>query len=220
MRLVDGHKGKVACRCTVHGRAGHSALTHEAVNAVAYAGELVAFVRRLGIELACHGRRAGGFVPPHSTASLGRIEGGGQINIVPDRCAFELEFRTIPGEDPRRLVDRVRRHAEEVLLPEMRAVAPEAAIAFGEFLHYPGMAPPSGEFAELMRALTGDTAPGKVSYGTEGGLFSAAGIPTLICGPGHMSVAHKPDEHVELTQLAACDALLAKLIGWAEGAVG
>jgi acetylornithine deacetylase len=215
MRLVDGHKGKVACRCTVHGRAGHSALTHEAVNAVAYAGELVAFVRRLGIELASHGGRAEGFVPPHSTASLGRIEGGGQINIVPDRCAFELEFRTIPGDDPRRLVDRVRRHAEEVLLPEMRAVAPEAAILFEEFLYYPGMAPPSRDFAELMRALTGDTTPGKVSYGTEGGLFAAAGIPTLICGPGHMSVAHKPDEHVELSQLAACDALLERLIGWA-----
>ncbi len=215
MRLVDGHKGKVACRCTMHGRAGHSALTHEAVNAVAYAGELVAFVRRLGVELAREGRRADGFVPPYSTASLGCIAGGGQINIVPDRCAFELEFRTIPGEDPRRLVDRVRRHAEEVLLPEMRTVAPEAAILFEEFLHYPGMAPPTGPFAELMRELTGDTTPGKVSYGTEGGLFAAAGVPTLICGPGHMSVAHKPDEYVELTQLAACDTLLAKLIGWA-----
>ena len=215
MRLVDGHKGKVACRCTVHGRAGHSALTHEAVNAVAYAGELVAYVRRLGVELAQDGQRAPGFVPPHSTASLGRIAGGGPINIIPDRCAFEFEFRTIPGEDPHRLVERVRRHAEAVLLPEMRRIAAEVAITFEEFLHYPGMAPPAEPFARLMRELTGDAAPGKVSYGTEGGLFAAAGIPTLICGPGHMSVAHKPDEYVELTQLAACDALLAKLIDWA-----
>jgi acetylornithine deacetylase len=217
MRLVDGHKGKAACRCTVHGRAGHSALTPEAVNAVAYAGELVAFIRRLGSELARHGPFAEGFLPSCTTSSLGRIEGGGQINIVPDLCRFEFEFRTIPGEDPRALVDRVRRFAEAELLPEMRAVASEAAITFEEFLHYPGLAPASGPFAAFCRDLTGDESPGKVSYGTEAGLFAASGVPSILCGPGHMSVAHKPDEYVELAQLSACDRMLARLIASAAG---
>lgn len=215
MALVDGHKGKIACRCTVHGRSGHSALTHECVNAVAYAGRLIAEIDRLGREAAAQGPFARGFVPPHSTASLGRIAGGGQINIVPDLCRFELEFRTIPGEDPRAYLDRVRGFALRELLPEMRKTAPEAAIELETFLFYPGLAPAAGPFAELLRELTGDRAPGKVSYGTEGGLYAAAGIATLICGPGHMSVAHKPDEHIELAQLAACDALLDRLIAWA-----
>jgi acetylornithine deacetylase len=215
MALVDGHKGKVACRCTVKGRAGHSALTHEAVNAVAWAGELIAYVTRLGRTAASRGPFAEGFVPPHTTASLGRIEGGGQINIVPDLCRFELEFRTIPAEEPRAYVERVRRFAETELLPPMRRVAPEAAIELEESLYYPGLAPAPGELATLLRALTGDRHPGKVSYGTEAGLYARAGIPALICGPGHMSVAHKPDEHVELAQLAACDTLLGRLIAWA-----
>ena len=212
LRLVHGHKGKSACRCTVDGRAGHSALTDEAVNAVAYAGELVAFVHRLGRELRQGGPHADGFTPSHSTASLGRIEGGGQINIVPDRCSFEFEFRTIPGHDPRGLVDRVRRFAETELLPEMRAVAPEAAIAIDEFLAYPALAPAGGTFGEWCRELSGDDRPTCVSYGTEAGLFAAAGVPTMICGPGDMSVAHRPDEYVELAQLAACDLLLDRLI--------
>jgi acetylornithine deacetylase len=212
MRLVDGHKGKAACRCTVRGRAGHSALTHEAVNAVTCAGQLIAWIAGLARQLAERGPFAEGFVPPHSTASLGRIEGGGQINIVPDLCRFELEFRAIPGQDPRGLVERVRAHAEAALLPEMRRVAPEAAIELEEFMAYPGLAPCGGELAALMRELTGDDRPGKVSYGTEAGLFAAAGIPSIVCGPGDMSVAHKPDEHIELSQLAACDRLLEALI--------
>ena len=215
MRIVDGHKGKAACRCTVRGRAGHSALTHEAVNAVAYAGRLVAWIDRYGRRLAEEGPFADGFVPPHSTASLGRIEGGGQINIVPDLCRFELEFRTIPAEDPRAHVERVRRHAEDELLPEMRRIAPAAAIELDEFMAYPGLAPASGEVVSLLRSLTADTAPGKVSYGTEAGLFAALGIPSVVCGPGHMSVAHRPDEHVEITQLAACDRLLEGLVAHA-----
>lgn len=215
MRIVDGHKGKAACRCTVRGRAGHSALTHEAVNAVAYAGRLVAWIDRYGRRLAEEGPFAAGFVPPHSTASLGRIEGGGQINIVPDLCRFELEFRTIPGEDPRAHVERVRRHAEDELLPEMRRIAPEAAIELEEFMAYPGLAPAAGEIVSLLRSLTGDGAPGKVSYGTEAGLFAALGIPSVVCGPGHMSVAHKPDEHIEVAQLAACDRLLEGLVAHA-----
>ncbi len=212
MRLVDGHKGKAGCRCTVRGRAGHSALTHEAVNAVTYAGRLIAWIAGLARELADHGPFAEGFVPPHSTASLGRIEGGGQINIVPDLCRFEFEFRPIPADDPHALVERVRRHAEDVLLPEMRRIAPEAAIELEQFMAYPGLAPTGGALAALMHDLTGDAMPGKVSYGTEAGLFAASGIPSIICGPGHMSVAHKPDEHVELSQLAACDRMLERLV--------
>jgi acetylornithine deacetylase len=102
-----------------------------------------------------------------------------------------------------------------VLVPEMRRTASEAAIELEEFMAYPGLAPCSGELARLMRELTGDAEPGKVSYGTEAGLFAAQGIPSLVCGPGHMSVAHKPDEHIELSQLAACERMLEGLVAHA-----
>jgi acetylornithine deacetylase len=213
MRLVDGHKGKAACRVTVRGREGHSALTHETVNAVMYAAEIIGFVRRTASELAAQGPFGEGFVPPHTTANVGRIEGGGQLNIVPGTCWFELEFRALPDQDPRDWLQRIRAHAEALLLPEMRRIAPEAEIGFEEFMFYPGLgAGKSGAFEHWARRLAGTDEPGKVAFGTEGGHFAARGIPSVVCGPGDIAVAHKPDEYVELDQLRQCDAFLERVI--------
>jgi acetylornithine deacetylase len=214
MRLVDGHKGKAACRVTVRGRGGHSALTHETVNAVMYAAEIVSFIRRTALDLATRGPFAQGFVPPHTTANVGRIEGGGQINIVPAGCSFEFEFRTLPGEDARDWLARVRAFAEAELLPEMRRTAPEAAIEFEEFMAYPGLgaAVEPTPFERLCRELTGTTEPQKVAFGTEAGHFARRGIPSVVLGPGDIAVAHKADEYVEIAQLAECERFLERLI--------
>jgi acetylornithine deacetylase len=95
----------------------------------------------------------------------------------------------------------------------LRAAAPEAGIEFAEVLAYPGLVPAeAGEFGRLCRELTGTTTPARVAFGTEGGCFAARGIPALVCGPGDIGVAHKPDEFVELDQLAACDRFLRGLV--------
>lgn len=213
MRLVDGHKGKAGHRCTVTGRAAHSAYPALGANAVVAAARIVAEVAAMGERFAAEGPFQEGFDPPHHTSGVGRIEGGGQLNIVPDRCAFEFEFRTLPGEDPLRFVREVERFAAERVLPGLRATAPEAAIAFEEVLAYPGL-PPAGStpFTELCRELTGTRTPARVSFGTEGGCYAARGIPALVCGPGDIAVAHKPDEWIALEQLDACDAFLRRLV--------
>jgi acetylornithine deacetylase len=59
-----------------------------------------------------------------------------------------------------------------------------------------------------------------VAYGTEGGLFHQAGIPTVVCGPGSMDQGHKPDEYVTVAQLQACDAMLGRLGEVLEGEGG
>jgi acetylornithine deacetylase len=144
---------------------------------------------------------------------VGRIEGGSQLNIIPNRCSFEFEFRTLPGEDPMRFVREVERFAHQQVLPDLRTRAPEAAIEFEEVLAYPGLAPaPETAFSRLCRDLTGTSEPARVSFGTEGGCFAAHGIPTLVCGPGDIAVAHKPDEFIELDQLALCDRFLRRLV--------
>jgi acetylornithine deacetylase len=153
-----------------------------------------------------------GFDPPHHTSGVGRIEGGSQLNIVPNRCSFEFEFRTLPAEDPLRFVREIQDFATETVLPDLRATAPEAAIAFEEVLAYPGMAPsPDTPFAQVCRRLTGTERPARVSFGTEGGCFSSRGIPAVVCGPGDIKVAHKPDEWIALEQLERCDAFLRRL---------
>ena len=43
-----------------------------------------------------------------------------------------------------------------------------------------------------------------MSYGTEGGVFQVAGISTVVCGPGDIAVAHKPDEFVDVAQISQC----------------
>ena len=217
MRLVDAHKGKGGWRCSVTGRAGHSALTHQGVNAVIAAAELIQYVQRLHRGCKSDGPFAEGFDPPHTTASIGRIEGGGQLNIIPESCEFAFEFRTIPDERPTDWLEIVKAHAEREMLPGMRAIAPEAAITFSELINYPGLAPaiPS-PFRDIVEGLAEPRQAGKVSYGTDGGVIAAAGIPTLVCGPGDMSVAHRPNEYVTKSQLGTCMAFIDGLIAASE----
>ncbi|WP_222182976.1 acetylornithine deacetylase [Geminicoccus harenae] len=213
MRLVDAHKGKGGWRCTVTGRAGHSALTHQGVNAVIAAAELIQHIQGLHRRCREAGPFAEGFDPPHTTASVGRIEGGGQLNIIPERCEFAFEFRTLPGQRPADWLARVQDYAERQMLPGMRAIAPEASVSFAELIGYPGLAPAQdGPFRRLVAELAEPGAAGKVAYGTDGGVIARAGIPTLVCGPGDMSVAHKPNEHITQAQLVRCQDFLDGLI--------
>lgn len=214
MGLVDAHKGKGGWRCTVKGRAGHSALTHQGVNAVIAAAELIQHIQGLHQGFRKDGPFAPGFEPEHTTASIGRIEGGGQLNIIPERCAFAFEFRTLPGEHPDQWFEKVQAYAEAEILPGMRKIAPEAAITFEELIAYPGLAPaPASPFRSMVEGLAEPGVAGKVAYGTDGGVIARAGIPTLVCGPGEMSVAHKPDEYVTRGQLMRCMTFLEGLIG-------
>jgi len=173
------------------------------------AARIIECVAGIGERFAAHGPFAEGFDPPHHTSGVGRVEGGSQLNIVPNHCRFEFEFRTLPAEDPTRFVREVETYALTEILPRLRASAPEAAIHFEEVLAYPGMAPPpESDFTRLMRELTGTARPTKVSFGTEGGCFAGRGVPSLVCGPGDIRVAHKPDEWIAVEQLERCDAFL------------
>ena len=213
LRLIDGHKGKAGYRCTVTGREGHSALPALGANAVVAAARIIGEVAAMGERFAVHGPFADGFGPPHHTSSVGRIEGGAQLNIIPRHCGFEFEFRTLPGSDPLQLVGAVQGFARDRVLPGLQATAPEATITFEEILAYPALPPaPEAPFVAMCRELTGTPTPGRASFGTDGGCFAARGIPSLVCGPGDIGVAHKPDEWIALEQLEGCDELLRRLL--------
>ncbi|WP_165769515.1 acetylornithine deacetylase [Arboricoccus pini] len=213
MEPVDGHKGKVAMAVEIKGRAGHSALPHKAANAVFAAAQLIAALASRAAELQAEGPFAAGFEPAWTTLNVGRIEGGSQINIVPDRCRFEFEVRALPGTDPRDEVARVQRLVSEQVLPAMSAQAEECDIRFTELLRYPGFqAPEQSMIVRTVRDLTGGDEPAKVSYGTEAGLFAQSGIDVCVCGPGSIDVAHKPDEWITVGQLGRCDHFLDELV--------
>ena len=155
------------------------------------------------------------FDPPYTTLQTGLISGGRALNIVPADCQFDFEVRALPSDDPQRVAEELRAYAETELLPQMRERSAASAIDFQALSAYPGLATePHSEAAELLALLAGSRDFGTVAFGTEGGLFHQAGIPTVVCGPGSMEQGHKPDEFVSCAQLAGCDAMLARLADW------
>lgn len=215
LRPVLGHKGKLAMRCQVRGAACHSAYAPYGVNAIEYAARLIGKLGDIGTRLAqpqWHDRR---FDPPFTTVQTGTIKGGRALNIVPQDCEFDFEIRTLPGYDAQEVVDELHRYAREQLLPGMQAVQADTSIGLQPLSAYPGLATaPDSEAAQVLALLSGSQEFGTVAFGTEGGLFHEAGIPTVVCGPGSMDQGHKPDEFISLEQLAACDALLLRLANW------
>lgn len=213
MQVGVGHKGKHSFRCTVHGHEAHSSLTHQGVNAVEAAAELVAKLKEIARRKRDHGPFDPDFQPPYSSVHTGVIQGGTALNIVPRECTFDWEMRQLPGDDVGAVVAELEEFAAKHLLPEMHAVRPETRILIEELTAAPGLSTPTDhEATQLVAALTGSNATAKVSFATEGGLFQEAGIPTIICGPGSIDQAHKPDEFVALKQIARCEAFLQRLI--------
>jgi len=217
MQPVVAHKGKRAYKCCFRGREAHSALTPQGVNAIEYAARLVVYIRHMAERMRDCESRDNGFDVPFTTLQTGVIKGGTAANIVPRDCEVHFEFRYLPGIDPEALEREIKSYAERVLLPEMRAVDPATFIAFETKAEIPGL-DPSVERAEqdrvtsLAQALARNQAIAKVAYATEAGLFQRAGIPSIICGPGSIGEAHKPNEFITLEQVALCESFMERLL--------
>ncbi|WDR37787.1 acetylornithine deacetylase [Pseudomonas serboccidentalis] len=213
LKPVLGHKGKLAMRCDVHGHPCHSAYAPLGVNAIEYAAQLIGELGRIGQQLQAPEHQDARFDPPYSTVQTGVISGGKALNIVPADCRFDFEIRALPSQDPARVAQQLQAYAEQQVLPRMRAVSEHSAIRFSELSAYPGLATDAqSQAAELIAAFCGSREFGTVAFGTEGGLFDAAGIATVVCGPGSMDQGHKPDEFVSRAQLDACDAMLQRML--------
>lgn len=213
MGVVIGHKGGRGYRCRIRGLEAHSSLAPKAVNAIEIAAELIVFIRSLAAELA-NGPFDVEYDVVHSTISTGLIEGGTAVNIVPKDCAFTFEFRNLIEVDQPSIIDRIVGHATDVLLPAMRRVDPSCAIEFEAIYDYPAHSIDAGHpLVTRLKSTVGSNGHSKVAFGTEAGLFQRdLGVPTVVCGPGFIDVAHRPDEFVEQTQLDACDRALARLL--------
>ncbi len=214
MALVVGHKGASVYRCRVHGHAAHSALAPRGVNAIVYAACLITRLQQIADRLTQSERRHPGYDITHTTLNVGVITGGLASNIVAAECEFRFDIRHLAWTSPESIVEELEAFATADLLPQMRALAPEAAIRF-ELL---GEVPPlvttetSPLALHVARVLNTTAPPGYVGFGTEGGLFTAADIPTVVCGPGSIAQAHQPDEFITLEQLARCESFMHALI--------
>ena len=212
MKPVVAHKGGYFFRCKVHGKAAHSSLTPQGCNAIEHAARLICHIRDLADAWRAQGPYDDAFDVPHSTITTNLITGGIAINTVPDLCAFSYDFRHLPGHDAGGIQAEVQRYVDDELLPRMQREYAGARVEIECGAAVPTLnASEQAAITALVRALTEDRGVRKVAYGTEAGQFAQAGIPAVLCGPGSIEQAHKPDEYVEVEQLAQCDRFLRRV---------
>jgi acetylornithine deacetylase len=211
MKIVGAHKGgaKLLTRCC--GREAHSSGPEKGANAVMMAGEFVTLLDSVWDELRADQDLR--FDPPHSTVQATVIHGGTAVNILAKEAEVTWEYRCLPDRDPRLIIERVKSRASAEVLPKYRRRAPEASLTTELQAQYPGLTMDEESPAILLaRELTGANQVEAVAYGTEAGHFQSYGIPAVICGPGSIEQAHRPDEFCALSELEACEKFLRKVV--------
>ena len=211
MKIVGAHKGgaKLLTRCC--GREAHSSGPEKGANAVMMAGEFVTLLDSVWDELRADPDPR--FDPPHSTVQATVIHGGTAVNILAKEADVTWEYRCLPDRDATKILERVKSRANAEVLPKYRRRAPEASLTTELQAQYPGLSMEEESPAILLaRELTGANQVEAVAYGTEAGHFQSYGIPAVICGPGSIEQAHRPDEFCALSELEACEKFLRKVI--------
>lgn len=207
MRPILRHKGKAAMRVTVRGRSAHSSRPDLGVNAIHAAADLIAAIRDRADAFARNGPFNPLFEPGWSTMQVGVASGGAAVNIVPDRCTLDIEARAIPEQDPKHLLEDLGiGRADEDGFGELPAFETEW------LSHYPALdLADNSPLVALAEEISGNPRAGAVSFGTEAGIFQQAGIPAIVCGPGEIARAHRPNEFILREELAQCMQALARL---------
>ncbi|MBL8894116.1 MAG: acetylornithine deacetylase [Rhizobiales bacterium] len=213
MQAVTAHKGKLGRRVVAHGLEAHSSLAPMGVNAIYMTSDLITEIRAIQDDIARNGARDGDYEVAYTTLHVGKISGGEALNIVPNLCQMDYEVRHLPADDGEAVLQLIELKADAIAA-RARKMHPRARFEFTALPSYPALdTPVDSEAVNFVRRLTGGNSTGKISFGTEGGLFTRdLGVPAVVCGPGSIAVAHKPDEYISRDQLKQCDAMLARLV--------
>lgn len=207
------HKGFNMVKVTVKGVEGHSSKPAKGANSIYKAAQVVTKLMEVAEERQGVRSMEEFFEIPHTTLNVGMINGGTATNIIPNRAELVFEYRTMPGEDTDYVLNQLRGYVSEVLLPDFRKEQPEVdiqveATAAGR----PMMTPLGAEIETLALELTANERSSAAPYYTEGAIYNEAGIPTVICGPGDIDQAHRPNEFVTAEQLNQGVDFLGRLI--------
>lgn len=212
MTVVNGHKGSCGLQTRVTGLACHSSRTDRGVNAILHAAALLSLLERRGAALAADPAEAGPFEPPCSTVGVGVIRGGVARNTVPESCSFDWDIRATRPGLVGEIMAELDGYAQVTVLPAMRQRHPGAAVTTEVTYDVPPLlVQPDSAAERLGKLLARRNDVGTVAYGSEAGFFQAAGIATVICGPGSIDQAHAADEWVAADQLEACMGFLQRL---------
>jgi acetylornithine deacetylase len=212
-QVFTQHKGMAACRIAVKGVEGHSSKPSKGANAIGQAALVIAKLQEIERERMQHRSMEDLYELPYTTMNVGTITGGTARNIIPNSCEVLFEYRTMPGEDPEYVIRQVQGYVKEVLLPAFKQQHPDVDIV-AELQHsgLPMRTPPGSEIEAIALELTRNPRTGAAPYYTEGAIYNETGIPTVVCGPGDIDQAHRPNEFITRPQLEQGVPFLAKLI--------
>lgn len=211
LKAIAAHKGCYEYATTIKGLNGHSSEPEKAVNAVQYAARFINRLMELKMEMVSRAPKNSPYQPPSTTMSVGTIEGGQARCIVAEHCKFDWEMRPIQRSDAEYVHEQLAAFTNELLL-EMKTIYPEASIDTEKVCEVDGLEYHAESSAlSLMTELLGESEFDVVSYGTEAGLYQAAGMPAVVWGPGDIEVAHRPDEFVSISDLKDCLSVLERL---------
>lgn len=211
MKVINAHKGICSFVTEIKGVEAHSSRPDLGVNAAIAGAEIVMEIARLSETV--KENRDHRFHPDHTTFNIGRLEAGTAVNIIPNACEIRWEFRPIPGDDPDMIIDKINRFCFDDLLPRLKGQHDAANITIETKSRTRGLAPEAQNRAEeIALNLTGENDTGAVSYATEAGLFQGIGLSSVVCGPGSIEQAHKPDEYVSVAQMEAGAAFIRQLV--------
>lgn len=213
MQIVAAHKGKISARAHCHGLAGHSSMAPHYLNAIHLAVDFVQRLRACQQEIEISGPHTPGYDVPYTTLHAGRISGGEALNVVADSAYVDFEIRSLPTDDPRAILGRLEEQAAAIAENHRPRFA-RAGIEIEIRNAYPGLHLPTDDpILAYAAGLTDEPGIGKVSFGTEAGLFAEKlGMPTIVLGPGSMAQGHTTDEYIAVEQLERCDAMLDRLL--------
>jgi acetylornithine deacetylase len=214
MDVSLGHKGKRSYDITVRGLECHSSLAPFGVNAVEFGADLINYMTGMAKRFADEGPFDEAYDVTYTTVHTGVISGGTALNIVPKECIIRCEFRNLAEHDPDSIIAEIETYARETLEPRMHAVDPNTGIDVVEVTDAPGLnTAADAEVVTFVKSLAGRNNHIKVAFATEAGLFTErVGIPTVICGPGSIEQAHKPNEYCSLEQLELCEQFMDRLV--------
>ncbi len=212
MKAIEGHKGCCEYTTHFHGKAGHGSMPDIGLNAIEYALRYGTKLMDIANNLKTHAPEHSRFDPPWTTLNIGRITGGHIHNVIPENCSMDWEFRPVQDADFTYVKEAIETYVNDTLRPEMQRRDPNANITTEIVGEVVGLEPTDqNEARDIVLELTGQNHADVVPFGTEAGIFAGLGMSVVVCGPGSIEQAHKPDEFIELSQLGACLSFLTKL---------
>ena len=213
MKVINQHKGKKNFLVVFNGIESHSSLVDKGVNTINYAAKFIYFLKSIEEELKKKTNLNKNFDPPYTSINIGKINGGIALNIIPKECKIEFEIRDLPNTDSSVIIKKIKDFLYLNLEKEMKNENKACSINFHVTNNFPPLKTNQKDsLINLCLRSANSNKIGSVSFGTEAGVFDKMGIETIVCGPGSINQAHKPNEFITKNQIYKCEIFLEKII--------